>query len=106
MKNEIQRYNANERSNHWAVAILFFMAGLSGLALFHPALFWLTNLFGGGPWTRILHPFLGLAMFVFFLGLVMINKTMIRSRDMSPHERSAHASSSASRSVRGTLFTT
>ncbi|HHW2039702.1 TPA: formate dehydrogenase cytochrome b556 subunit, partial [Pseudomonas aeruginosa] len=44
MKNEIQRYNANERSNHWAVAILFFMAGLSGLALFHPALFWLTNL--------------------------------------------------------------
>ena len=56
MKNEIQRYNANERSNHWAVAILFFMAGLSGLALFHPALFWLTNLFGGGPWTRILHP--------------------------------------------------
>ncbi|MFO6380142.1 formate dehydrogenase cytochrome b556 subunit, partial [Pseudomonas aeruginosa] len=27
MKNEIQRYNANERSNHWAVAILFFMAG-------------------------------------------------------------------------------
>ncbi|HCE6121141.1 TPA: formate dehydrogenase subunit gamma [Pseudomonas aeruginosa] len=71
MKNEIQRYNANERSNHWAVAILFFMAGLSGLALFHPALFWLTNLFGGGPWTRILHPFLGLAMFVFFLGLVV-----------------------------------
>ncbi len=63
----IQRYNANERSNHWAVAILFFMAGLSGLALFHPALFWLTNLFGGGPWTRILHPFLGLAMFVFFV---------------------------------------
>ncbi|MEM8142040.1 formate dehydrogenase cytochrome b556 subunit, partial [Morganella morganii] len=54
-----------------AVAILFFMAGLSGLALFHPALFWLTNLFGGGPWTRILHPFLGLAMFVFFLGLVV-----------------------------------
>ena len=70
-KDEIQRYNANERSNHWAVAILFFMAGLSGLALFHPALFWLTNLFGGGPWTRILHPFLGLAMFVLFLGLVI-----------------------------------
>ncbi|VFS84770.1 nitrate-inducible formate dehydrogenase subunit gamma [Pseudomonas aeruginosa] len=30
MKNEIQRYNANERSNHWAVAILFFMAGCPG----------------------------------------------------------------------------
>jgi len=70
-KDEIQRYNANERSNHWAVAILFILAGLSGLALFHPALFWLSNLFGGGPWTRILHPFLGVAMFVLFLGLVI-----------------------------------
>jgi cytochrome b subunit of formate dehydrogenase len=35
------------------VAILFLLAGLSGLALFHPALFWLSHLFGGGPWTRI-----------------------------------------------------
>lgn len=71
MKKDIQRYTANERSNHWMVAILFFLAGLSGLALFHPALFWLSDLFGGGPWTRILHPFLGLAMFLFFLGLVL-----------------------------------
>ena len=37
----------------------FVLLALSGLALFHPALFWLTNLFGGGPWTRILHPFIG-----------------------------------------------
>lgn len=67
MKHEIQRYTPSERSNHWAVAILFVLAGLSGLALFHPALFGLSGLFGGGPWTRILHPFLGLAMFVLFL---------------------------------------
>lgn len=67
MKHEIQRYTPSERSNHWAVAILFILAGLSGLALFHPALFWLSNLFGGGVWTRILHPFLGLAMFALFL---------------------------------------
>nr|WP_319526930.1 formate dehydrogenase subunit gamma [Pseudomonas laurentiana] len=67
----ILRYTANERSNHWAVAILFFMAALSGLALFHPALFWLSHLFGGGPWTRILHPFMGVLMFVLFLGLVI-----------------------------------
>ncbi len=52
----LQRYTANERSNHWAVALLFILAGLSGMALFHPALFWLSNLFGGGTWTRILHP--------------------------------------------------
>lgn len=67
----IQRYSANQRTNHWLVAILFFMAALSGLALFHPSLFWLSQLFGGGPWTRILHPFMGVLMFVFFLGLVI-----------------------------------
>ncbi|WP_207882493.1 formate dehydrogenase subunit gamma [Pseudomonas sp. 30_B] len=84
MKKDIQRYNANERSNHWMVAILFFLAGLSGLALFHPAMFWLTNLFGGGPWTRILHPFLGVAMFLFFLGLVVrfAHHNLMEKRDV------------------------
>ncbi|MFR0691126.1 formate dehydrogenase subunit gamma [Enterobacterales bacterium AE_CKDN230030158-1A_HGKHYDSX7] len=84
MKKDIQRYNANERSNHWIVAILFFLAGLSGLALFHPAMFWLTNLFGGGPWTRILHPFLGVAMFLFFLGLVIrfAHHNLVEKRDV------------------------
>ncbi|QEY65113.1 formate dehydrogenase subunit gamma [Metapseudomonas lalkuanensis] len=71
MNKDIERYTPAERSNHWAVAILFFLAGLSGLALFHPSLFWLSNFFGGGPWTRILHPFLGVAMFLFFIWLAM-----------------------------------
>ncbi|MBT8765467.1 formate dehydrogenase subunit gamma [Metapseudomonas boanensis] len=71
MNKDIERYTPSERSNHWMVAILFVLAGLSGLALFHPALFWLTSFFGGGPWTRILHPFLGVAMFVFFIWLAM-----------------------------------
>lgn len=71
MNQDLQRYNANERSEHWAVALLFFLAGLSGLALFHPALFWLSSLFGGGPWTRILHPFLGVAMFLLFAFMAM-----------------------------------
>lgn len=66
---EILRYNDAERGNHWLVAILFFLAALSGLSMFHPALFWLTHLFGGGPWTRILHPFLGVAMFLAFVAL-------------------------------------
>src|SRR5258707_2855696 len=58
----IVRYTAATRINHWIVAISFVLLALSGLALFHPALFWLTNLFGGGPWTRILHPFIGCVM--------------------------------------------
>lgn len=65
----LQRYQDGERMNHWAVALLFVLAGLSGLAFFHPSLFFLTHLFGGGPWARILHPFLGLAMALSFLGL-------------------------------------
>ena len=67
MNQDLQRYNANERSNHWGVALLFILSSLSGLALFHPALFWLSNLFGGGPWTRILHPFIGVLMFILFV---------------------------------------
>lgn len=67
----ITRYTYFERASHWLLAIGFFLAGLSGLAFFHPSLFWLTNLFGGGPWTRILHPFLGLFMSIFFVALGM-----------------------------------
>lgn len=62
----ILRYTPYERTSHWIVAILFILLALSGLALFHPAFYWLSNLFGGGPWTRILHPFIGVAMFVCF----------------------------------------
>ena len=62
----IIRYTAGTRINHWIVAISFVLLALSGLALFHPALFWLTNLFGGGPWTRILHPFIGCVMVAAF----------------------------------------
>ena len=67
MSTFIQRYTARERSNHWIVAIAFILAALSGLALFHPAFFFLVNLFGGGTWTRILHPFIGVVMFLFFM---------------------------------------
>ncbi|NRH26171.1 formate dehydrogenase subunit gamma [Pseudomonas sp. MS19] len=83
MKHDIQRYGAGDRTNHWLVALLFILAGLSGLALFHPALFWLTHLFGGGPWTRILHPIMGVAMFVLFAWLVLrfIGHNMIDAND-------------------------
>jgi formate dehydrogenase subunit gamma len=67
----ILRYTAGERSNHWLVAMAFVLAALSGLALFHPALFGLSGLFGGGPWTRILHPYIGLLMLLLFLPFAM-----------------------------------
>ena len=65
----LRRYEDRDRMNHWFIALLFVLAGLSGLAFFHPSLFFFTHLFGGGPWTRILHPFMGLLMVLAFLGL-------------------------------------
>lgn len=70
-KLQLQRYSAGQRSNHWAVVTCFVLAAVSGFALFHPALFWLTALVGGPQWARILHPYLGIAMFVLFLGLFL-----------------------------------
>lgn len=66
-KRLIQRYRDGDRMNHWFIALMFFLAALSGLAFFHPSLFFFTHLFGGGQWTRILHPFLGLLMVLGFL---------------------------------------
>jgi len=80
---ELVRYEPATRINHWIVAISFVLLALSGLALFHPALFWLTNLFGGGPWTRILHPFIGLVMVIafLFLGAKLWHENVMQPRD-------------------------
>jgi formate dehydrogenase subunit gamma len=80
---DIVRYTAGTRINHWIVAISFVLLALSGLAIFHPALFWLTNLFGGGPWTRILHPFIGVFMVLMFsmLAVKFWKDNYLQSRD-------------------------
>lgn len=83
MKRLIERYRDVTRMNHWAVAMLFLCAGLSGLAIFHPALFPLSMLFGGGPWTRILHPFFGVLMVFGFAALFVQvwRENLWRARD-------------------------
>ncbi|KAB0671603.1 formate dehydrogenase subunit gamma [Oryzomonas sagensis] len=63
---KLDRYTAPERVNHWLVAFAFILLALSGLALFHPAFYPLSQLFGGGIWTRILHPFIGVALIFSF----------------------------------------
>lgn len=79
----IERYTANERTNHWIVAIAFVLTAVSGLALFHPALFWLSALLGGGTWTRILHPFLGVLMVVAF---TVLAAAMWKFNKMEPRD--------------------
>ena len=51
----VQRYGVSDRANHWVVAILFVILSLTGLAFFHPAFFFLSNVLGGPVWSRILH---------------------------------------------------
>jgi formate dehydrogenase subunit gamma len=67
----LRRYEDGQRMNHWFIAFMFVLAGLSGLALFHPSLFFFSYLFGGGSWTRILHPYLGVLMCAGFLAMFM-----------------------------------
>jgi formate dehydrogenase subunit gamma len=66
---QVSRYSGSARINHWIVAVSFVLLMISGLALFHPSLYGLTALFGGGPTARWLHPWLGVVLVVGFLGL-------------------------------------
>jgi formate dehydrogenase subunit gamma len=68
---QVPRYSGSARINHWVVAISFILLMISGLALFHPSLYWLTGLFGGGQTARWLHPWLGVVLVIGFLGLFL-----------------------------------
>ena len=65
----VDRYTKSARVNHWITATCLVLLALSGLALFHPSLFFLTGLFGGGQWTRAIHPWIGVVLFFSFAGL-------------------------------------
>jgi formate dehydrogenase subunit gamma len=81
---DLQRYNAQERANHWVVGICFILLALSGLAFFHPAFYPLSQLFGGGVWARILHPFIGVLMALSFLRVFFRFKELNR---MTPADK-------------------
>lgn len=67
----VSRYRGITRLNHWVTAGSLIVLLLTGLALFHPSLFFLTGLFGGGQTTRWLHPFVGILLFFSFLLLFL-----------------------------------
>ena len=67
----VDRYTPAARINHWITAASLVLLLLSGLALFHPKLFFLTGLFGGGENTRAIHPWIGVVLFFSFLGLFL-----------------------------------
>jgi formate dehydrogenase subunit gamma len=64
---ELLRHPVYTRVLHWAVAIFFLLALLSGLAIYSPWLYRaLMPLFGGGPMTRLLHPWFSLGFVLVF----------------------------------------
>jgi formate dehydrogenase subunit gamma len=70
---EVLRHSVYTRAVHWAVALFFVLALLSGFAIFTPWLYsWLAPLFGSGPRTRLLHPWFGL-LFVIAFVFQMVN---------------------------------
>ena len=85
----LRRYADGERMNHWFIALMFMLAGLSGLAFFHPSLYFFSALFGGGVWARILHPFFGVIMVlgfaVMFLRLWRDNVLVAVDREWVAH---------------------
>jgi formate dehydrogenase subunit gamma len=72
-EDELVRHPVYTRVVHWSYAILFVLALLSGFAIYSPWLFHgLTPLFGGGPMTRLLHPWFSLG-FVAAFALQILN---------------------------------
>jgi formate dehydrogenase subunit gamma len=65
---ELLRHPVYTRVLHWSVAAFFIPALLSGFAIYTPWMYrWLTPLFGGGPMTRLLHPWFSLGFVAVFM---------------------------------------
>lgn len=67
--NLILRTRFSDRFCHWIVVICFFLVALSGLSWFYPSFSWLSGVLGTPQLARLLHPFLGV---VVFLGLLFM----------------------------------
>jgi formate dehydrogenase subunit gamma len=65
----VTRYTTAARLNHMVTAGSLVLLAVSGMALFHPSLYFLTGLFGGGAVVRWLHPWIGVVLFFSFSGL-------------------------------------
>ena len=64
---ELLRHPVYTRVLHWGGAVFFLLSLLSGFAIYSAWLYRaLTPLFGGGPMTRLLHPWFSLAFVIVF----------------------------------------
>ena len=78
------RHANRDRILHWLVALAFLFVAASGLALFHPALYFLSGVLGGGAWSVLLHPFVGLAL---VLGFGLFALPLWQQNRLTPGDR-------------------
>jgi formate dehydrogenase subunit gamma len=69
-RDTLTRNTTLTRVNHWITGGCFVLLMLSGLSMFHPLLFFLSGLFGGGQWARAIHPWIGIVLLISYAGLV------------------------------------
>lgn len=62
---EIIRHRRNSRLIHWSVALTFFISLLSGMPIWTPLFAWMAALLGGLDVCRVIHPYAGVAFFLF-----------------------------------------
>ena len=66
-RGELLRHPVYTRLLHWMVALFFFLALFTGFGIYLPWLFrWFMPIFGGGPLSRRMHPWFGVAFVCFF----------------------------------------
>ncbi|WP_313349548.1 formate dehydrogenase subunit gamma [Paracoccus sp. (in: a-proteobacteria)] len=63
-QDQILRTKFAERLCHWMIVLCFFLAATSGISWFFPTFSWMSGFLGSPQMARILHPFLGIAVFV------------------------------------------
>ena len=83
-KDMILRTPFAERLCHWLMVICFMLVALSGLSWFFPSMSWLSHVLGTPQLARILHPFLGV---VVFLALMFLFVRLVKYNMPEPQDR-------------------
>src|SRR5262245_26537282 len=60
----IVRHKSGVRLTHWTLAVFFFLATLTGFAIYTPYFAGLAGVFGGGAMARFLHPWFSLGFVI------------------------------------------
>lgn len=82
--NEIVRHNRASRLIHWSVALTFFISLFTGMPIWTPIFAWMAYLFGGLSVCRVIHPYAGVAFFIFSIAMFV---QWLADMHLEPDER-------------------